>query len=357
MEAQSNIIAMIQFMDRPAFCVRDGVITGANQAALARLIPVGTPIWPLLRTGHSEYAAFSGGWLSLTLELEGIRCDASVSEVGGIHLFTLEPDHSASELRVLSLAAQELRNPLSRITAMTDRLFPHLDMPEDSPQMDQMARINRGLYQLLRVVSNMSDAARYCATIPTLESRDVNAVVGEVFDHACVLLENTGFHLEYHGLNSRVYSLVDSEQLERCIYNILSNALKSCEPGSTIHASLTRSGNTLYLTVRDPGHGLSTTAAGNVFTRYLREPSLEAPSGLGLGMTLIRSCAAAHGGTVLLKPSENQGLALTISLPVRLRDDALHCPPPRFDYAGERYHGLIELSDILPPEVYQPKKH
>lgn len=357
MEAQTNITAMIQLMDRPAFCVHNGIITAANQAALSRFVPVGVPVWPLLRTGREEYETFSDGWLSLTLELEGMACSASVSDVGGFRIFTLEPDTSGAELRVLALAAQELRNPLSRVTTMTDHLFPQLDLPEGSPEMEQMARINRGLYQMLRIISNMSDAARYCGTAPMLETRDVGAVMDEIFDHAATLLESMGAHLEFQGLPTPAYSMIDSEQLERCVYNILSNALRSCEPGSTIRACLTRKGNVLYLTVQDPGRGLSPAAAGNVFTRYLREPSLDASSGLGLGMTLIRACAAAHGGTVLLKPGEDEGLTLTMSLPIRLRGDTMRCPPLRTDYAGERYHGLMELSELLPPDLYKPQKH
>lgn len=357
MESQSNITAMIQLMERPTFCVHDGTITAANAAAVNRLVPVGAPVWPLLRTGREEYEAFSDGWLSLTLELEGIACGASVSEIGGYHIFTLEPDNAGSELRVLALAAQELRTPLSRVTATADHLFPQLDLPEGSAQLEQFARINRGLYQMLRIISNMSDAARYQSATPAMETRDVGAVVEEIFEQADALLEHIGSRLEFQGLSAPAYSLVDSEQLERCIYNILSNALRSCEPGSTVRASLTRKGNVLYLTVQDPGRGLSPNAAGNVFTRYLRSPSLEASTGLGLGMTLIRSCAAAHKGTVLLKPAKDQGLILTMSLPIRLRGDTMCCSPLRADYAGERHHGLMELSDLLPPELYQPQKN
>ena len=355
---QSNMNQMLQMLDRPAFLVLDGMITAANQAALGRMILVDQPVLPLLSTGKLEYESFTGGWMYLTISPAGIPVGACVRRLDAYDLFTLEPESAAAEYQALALAAQELRNPLGRILTMTERLFPSLNLPEGTPAAEQAARINRGLHQMLRLISNMSDAARYTTSTPMLETRDVNGVLAELFEQAAPLCEYTGIHLEYTGLTQPVYSLVDSEQLERCVYNILSNALQNTPASGSIHAVLTRKANTLYLTVTDTGTGIDPEKMGNVFTRFLREPSITDPNrGLGLGMTLIRSFANAHGGTVLVTPGEQAGLKLTISLPIRLDTALLSSPRIRIDYAGERNHGLIELSEQLPHTLYEAKKH
>ena len=351
---QSNMTQMLQLMDRPAFCVLDGIITGANQAALGRMICVGEPVAPLLSTGKAEYEAFQDSWLYLTIAPGGIPCGACVRRVDNFHIFTMEPESASAEYQALALAAQELRNPLAKILHTTERLFPNLDLPEGSAAAQQVARINRGLAQMLRIINNMSDAARYSTSSPSLETRDVNAVLSELFEQAAPLCELAGVNLQFTGLPSPAHCLVDSDQLERCVYNILSNALKHTPAGGSINASLTRRGNTLYLTVSDTGTGIAPEKMGDIFTQFLREPSLTDPvQGLGLGMTLIRACASAHGGTVLIAPLPEKGIKLTVSLPIRLDTTRLSSPRMRIDYTGERNHGLIELSDSLPYELYK----
>lgn len=352
METQINAAQLVQHIDRPAFCVVDGIITAANKAAADRMIPVNEPVAPLIADAQEEYAEFTDGLLSMPLQVGETKWIASVENMGTCHLFQLEPNSAEAQLQALALAAQKLRDPLTGVMAITDHLFPNLDIAEDSPAAEQMARVNKGLHQILRIINNMSDANRYTTEAPRMETRDVDAVLRELFEQAAVLCELSGIRVEYHGLSSPAYSLIDSEQLERCIYNILSNCLKSTPAGGSVHAELTRRGNTLYLTVQDTGSG----AAGEFFNRYLREPAIEdSKQGIGLGLKLVEACASTHGGTVLVSPNEKQGLRLTVSLPIRL-DGSLHSPAFRIDHAGERSHGLLELADSLPYELYKPKK-
>lgn len=355
---QSDIAQMLQMMDRPAFLVQDGIITAANQAALGRMIQVGQPIAPLLSIGKTEYAGFTEGWMYLTVCPGGTDAVACVRRLEQCDLFMLEPEQAEETYQGLALAAQKLRVPLTGIFTMADRLFPSLQLAEGSPEAEQAAKINRNLHQMLRIILNMSDAAHYSSGTPIMETRDVNAVLAELFEQAAPLCELSGIRLEYSGLSRPVYSLINSDQLERCVYNILSNALQHTPAGGSVHASLTRSGNTLYLTVTDTGTGLNSQKMGNLYTRFLREPSIQDPEqGVGLGMTLIRACANAHGGSLLIAPAKSGGVKVTVSLPIRLGITQLSSPRPHIDYAGERDHRLIEFSDSLPHSLYHPKDH
>ena len=71
-------------------------------------------------------------------------------------------------------------------------------------------------------------------------------------------------------------------------------------------------------------------------------------------MVLIRSTAALHDGTVLVDQPEGCGTRITVSLTIRQGDTTVRSPRMQIDYTGERDHGLVELSDVLPALLYDP---
>lgn len=353
MEQSHDLSGILDLIIRPAFAVIDGTITYSNKAAQSCMITAGTPVAALLETGSDEYSALSSGCLYLSLQIEGHSFGASVSRMNGFDVFVLDEEDSPSHLQTLALAARELRQPLSNMVIAADRLT-----PAEGAGSKDMQLLNQSLYHMLRLIGNMSDAARYTLNTPPRQAlRDVTAVVGEVFEKAAALTEQTGITLRFSNYPESVISLTDTEKLERAIYNMLSNAIKFSDRGSLIDAKLTRHGDKLYLTVCDSGSGIADDVMGSVFSRHLRQPGIEdGRYGLGLGMVMIRSAASAHGGTVLIEKRANGGTKLTMTLAIRkdLRGN-LSSPIMSFDYAGEFDHGLIELADVLPIEAF-PKE-
>lgn len=353
MEQFQTVFAMLDLMKHPAFCVQNQIIVKTNPAAAPFLIEAGSNVGAILHTGTEEYAAFTDGCLYLTLMLSGHVLGASVIRMDGVDIFTIEDEQADPQLQALALAARELREPLSNVMVVADQLFPMLDTDDDKAQ-NYISRINRGLFQMLRILGNMSDADRYLAdTGARQETRDICAVLDEVFSRGAALAAHTDVTLRYTGYPESVYMLADAPKLERMVLNILSNALKFTPAGGTITAKLIRRGTRMYLSVCDSGSGIAENQRGNIFSRYTREVALEdSRNGLGLGMVLIRSTAAAHGGTVLIDHPAGSGTRITISLAIRQNDTSVRSPRIQIDYAGERDHGLIELSDVLPAHLY-----
>lgn len=356
MEHPENPAPMLDLLIRPAFSVKDGMVTARNRAAAQYMIEPGCPISQLLATGQEDYAAFRDGCLYLQLSICGINRGASVTHIDGQDIFLLEDEAETEALQSLALAAKELRAPLSAVLTSVDRLFPTLDA--EGAAREQMASINRGLFQMLRIVGNMSDALRYCSeSRSTLEATDIRALMEEIFDRAAALAEEVGVTIRLRNLPQAVYCAINREMLERAIYNLLSNALRSAPKGSCISAEATRHGKRLSLMVLDSGSGIPADILSSVYTRFLRAPGIEdGTQGIGLGMLLIRSAAAIHGGTVLIRQSGEHGTAITLSLTVtEPGSGVLRSPVLKIDYAGERDHGLIELSNILPADSYLPQ--
>ena len=340
MDQKTNIPELLL---RPAFSVENGRITGINREAGKYLLEEGMAIAPLIAAGQEEYEAFEDGVLHLTLCIQEQTVSASVQHADQGQLFILEQDHLDAHLQSMALAAQELRVPLSGMMAAADRLAPGDE------------QLNRRMYQMLRMVSNMSDAARFAAHPSQQEYVDAAGLVQDIFDRAGQYVADAGLALQVSVPSERIYTLADRELLERAIYNLLSNALKFSPTGSTIRATLAKQGNRLRLTVEDPGQGLESGLQSSLFSRYMRQPGLEDPrQGLGLGMVFVRLAAAAHGGTVLVDHPKDMGTRITLTLSIR-HDKAIQARSPvlRIDYTGERDHALVELSDVLPAKLYK----
>ncbi len=355
MNHNETAIGMLDLMVRPGFCVQDQTIVKVNPGAKALLISEGTTVSGLIAIGQEEYAAFREGCLYLTLALSGQQYGASVTRMGDFDIFLLEQDADNRELQAMALAARELREPLTNVMTTADRLLPMVAIQDDPLAQEQAARLNRGLFQILRVISNMSDAER-CRTASPLrqQTQDLRALMEEIFTRAGDLVTHTGLTLSFSNLPEPVFALADQEQLERAVLNILSNAIKFTPKGGTIEARLIQRGKKLYLTVQDSGQGIPEEIRSTVHSRYLRQPGIEdSRFGIGLGMVFIRSAAAAHGGTVLIDHPDGAGTRITMTLALRQNEsNTLRSPVLHVDYAGERDHSLIELSDALPAALY-----
>lgn len=346
MEKNKELRDWLNLLIRPGFYVEEGRITQVNAAAQGLLLEPGMDIGPLITSGLESYQNFQTGCLYVQLTLSGMAFHGCVTKDQAADVFILDADAGDTALQALSLAARELRSPLSAVMHGVQAM-----REENNPQA---AALNRGLYQLLRLVGNMSDAGRTPGNA-RMETADLTAFFDELFEKTAVFAQAAGIRLEYQGLSKPLLCLADRELLERAVLNLLSNAFKFTPKGGTVRVTLFTGGTSLRLSVWDSGPGIAQEIQGNLFSRYLRQPGIEdSRFGLGLGMVLVRSAAAAHGGAVLIDQPEGWGTRVTITVALRReKAEVLRSPTMRIDYAGERDHALTELSDCLPVSLYK----
>ena len=350
MEENKDMITLLDKMIQPVFCVKEYTVVQANAAARQLFLAPGLDIRPLLHTSAGEYEQFSGGCLYLSLDVSGQILRGSVQRLEDLDIFELDTGSDSDALRSLALAATELRNPLGSALTSTAALTEYL---EDPDAKQQLAQLNRGLYRILRMVGNMSDAADF-AVLFKPETVNIPEILREILQKAAHMLAHSGIELIYEGLSEPVYGLADAGQLERAVLNILSNAAKFSPKGSCIRVSLIRRGHTLRLTVQDSGSGIAESVMGSLFHRYLRQPGIEdSRFGLGLGIRMVHSVALQHGGTLLVSQGENGGTRTVMTLAIRQREqNQMRSPIFPLDYSGGFDHMLVELADVLPAELF-----
>lgn len=343
MEQQTEEFEMLDLIPRPAFGVKAGVISRLNPPAKRLFLREGLSLSPLLESGSTDYAAFSGGMLYLTLVIHAQRFGASVVRVRDEDIFTLDQQFDNDELRVLALAARELRGPLAGAMLAAKKLT----------DADAAGTLNRSLFQLLRIIGNMSDASGVSPAFRP-ENQNVCAVFHEITEKAIHLSDATGIQISYTGPDEDCICCLDRQLMERAVLNMISNALKFTPARGTIQLALRQNGKQFRFSVTDSGCGIPAREQATLFSRYLREPTIEdTRHGIGLGMLLIRNTAARHRGAVLVDHPEGCGTRVTItfsSVPADSKE--LHSRKLTADYAGEQDHALIELSEFLSPAFY-----
>lgn len=337
---------LLDYIDQPAFCVRDGRIVALNRGAGQRFIAEGTEISSLLISHQDAYEAFTEGLLYLRVCVEGTEYDATVTSTEQGHIFVLDTGLTDDALQAMALASAHLRNQLGSVMAQAkDRLT--------DPEQD--GGIMRGLYRLQRMLCNMSDTPLYRAKAAPSQMLELGSAVYEITEKASTLLEKAGYKVEYTGIENSVFTTGDYEMLERAVFNLLSNAAKYSTAGSTLKVTLTASKRSATISVEDCGDGIEPNLYRTLFAKYQRQVSVEdGRSGIGLGMALVQSVAAHHGGTVLVTQNPGGGTRVCMTLAIRESNGTeLRSPIVRLsDYAGGNDHGLLELSDVLPAKMY-----
>ena len=352
MKPAANPAQMLQFITRPAFLVKDGIITKVNDAAAACHISVGTSISEMIVQGKEDYESFSSGKLYLALNTGR----AWISFCGNLQLFCLEDNFTSPELRAFALASQHLRTPLSNAVSGTEMIMQREDL-EGTDIKQQLGQINRNLYQLIRAVCNMSDVSQLgVSNISHTKLYNARYVFGEIFEKAAALTGNSGHTLQFKNVKQSVECALDAQLIERAVLNMISNAVKFSPEGSNILAVLRQNGNRLSLTMENSVEDGYSGIYGNAFSRFLREPGIESGQmGIGLGMSIISSAASVHGGTILLNLTKRGIVKITMSIPIRTTiDSTTKSPTPFFDsYTGGIDSYLVELSDVLPNQYYE----
>ncbi len=113
----------------------------------------------------------------------------------------------------------------------------------------------------------------------------------------------------------------DASMIQRMLSNLLDNAIKYTPSGGTVTVSLSEKDAQVWLSVKDTGCGISPSDLPRIFERFYRCDQSRSKPGIGLGLSLARAIARAHGGDITATSIPSQGSTFTITLP--------KSPPPQ----------------------------
>lgn len=354
MKKTNGTETLLNMFPYPVITVEKGKITAVNDAAKAKQISCGIQIAGLICNGKEEYESFTGGYLSISLLVDGISFLTGVTRVDEADIFHLYGESKEAEFRTMALIAQQMRQPLANVMTCLNDLLPAAANNQDAEMVKKAEQANRGMYQLLRRINNLSAMSGFSGNRDyAFATCNVSAFFAEIMERSANLAKDTGKSLAFIPLPMDVFSVIDSEMLERAIYNLVSNAIKFSPEGSTITAKLSLVNQKIRFTIQNTCD--EDVNLQNLFSRFLREPGIEdSRYGIGLGIPLVRYTAATHRGSLLMDQPEANVVRFSLTIPIcQKHTGALHSPIRGLDYLGGYDHALVELSDILPPEAFR----
>jgi signal transduction histidine kinase/ligand-binding sensor domain-containing protein/DNA-binding NarL/FixJ family response regulator len=171
---------------------------------------------------------------------------------------------------------------------------------------------------LLRLINQILDLARLEAGEIQLQAThgDLAELVREVialFEPICQR-QDISFSVSIEP--ESIPLVFDEQRMEQVIANLLSNAIKFTPAGGEVCLELTKQGDTIRLAVLDTGIGISDDEQVLVFKRFYQADTAQSRSGegTGVGLSLVKSLVALHGGQIQLQSAPGQGSRFTVLL-------------------------------------------
>jgi len=227
----------------------------------------------------------------------------------------------------LATLAHELRNPLAPIRNSVSllRLSGSAGPPRQVWEM-----MDRQVGHMVRLVDDLMEVSRI--TRGKIELRrsvlDVADVIAAAVETSRPLIEGAHHHLSIMLPPERLYVDADSVRLAQVFSNLLNNAVRYTDPGGRIGIAAQRDDGNAVVTVSDTGIGIAPEALPQVFDMFVQGHARDsrAQSGLGIGLTLVRSLVEMHGGSVRARSAgPGRGSEFVVRLPLA-RPDAPRVP-------------------------------
>lgn len=217
-----------------------------------------------------------------------------------------------AERRFLSMAAHDLRAPLTRIVGVTGMLQEVWDSMDDDRRKYFLGRIAKQAERMRGLVDDFLVSVRLQAGAMTPQTRAVAPApaLHEIVSDLDPVAGDIGIDVD-DGVPSMA---ADPGFFQQIVTNLLTNAMKYGEPPVAVRAH--RDGHAVVVSVSDQGPGIPDQHLPALFDRFSPAAAAHNQQGTGLGLSIVRELATAMDGDVRYEPNEPRGARCVVRLPV-----------------------------------------
>lgn len=217
--------------------------------------------------------------------------------------------------QIIDIAAHELRTPVTVIKGYFE-LIRELNMPELDALLPPIERNLERLETLVRDLFDLS-TLRSLERVPRPRPVDIPRWLEEHLARYREQATAAGIHLD-HRVDAAARSAVfDPEHLTAILRHLISNAIKFTPRGGRVQVTVERVPPFLAFHVDDSGPGIPEEERHRVFEEFyqVEEVSTRSHEGLGVGLSLARALARAHGGTIEIADGPLGGARVSVLIP------------------------------------------
>jgi two-component system sensor histidine kinase SenX3 len=213
--------------------------------------------------------------------------------------------------------SHELKTPVGALGLLAETLLAEDDADVSRRLAERMLteafRVGRTIDDLLALSRIEAEEA------PLREPVPVHLVVAEAVERMRPAAEQQGIDVRVAEPRRTLTIMGDRRQLVSALYNLLDNAVKYSDAGSSVdvRVSVSTDGGRVAIEVEDHGIGIPTRDHERIFERFYRVDRGRSrdTGGTGLGLAIVRHVAGNHGGEVRIASREGEGSTFTLVLP------------------------------------------
>jgi len=281
-----------------------------------------------------ELAVFSSLGVLMSV-LAGLYRSARTEAAAGAEHQRLEQllqEEARRKDAFLALLGHELRNPLAPIGNAVHLLRQGGQDPAVAEQL--YAMVERQVAHMSRLLDDLLDLSRIRSGKIQLrtEPLDLGETVARLLADYRPVLAERGLALATLQAPEPIRIQADRARIVQAVSNLLHNAMKFTDPGGRVVVTVeTAEPGWCQVRVRDNGQGIRPGRLDSVFEPFVQEPGTldRSPSGLGLGLALVRDLAGLHGGTATAhSEGPGRGTEITLRLPALPATEQIARPAP-----------------------------
>jgi signal transduction histidine kinase len=217
--------------------------------------------------------------------------------------------------RFVANASHELRTPLAINRTLVDVAVRRPDATEDVKRLGESLLIVNGRHE--RLIDGLLTLAGSENAVVDASPLDLSDVAGHVLDQAAAEAAGHGVTIEREVRYAPTTG--DPVLVERLVQNLVENAIRHNHEGGELTVTTYQRGGRAELVVTNTGPVVPPYEVETIFEpfRRLGTDRVRSDRGSGLGLSIVRATATAHGGTVTAEPRAGGGLTITVRLPTR----------------------------------------